>query len=105
MDSDLLEVEASHTLVVKDLTLLHNSSVHLQEIVGSPDPFLPQTLPLVAGVCELSDEVKSIILSQSETQGSVELVLKEQQDFHQTIIGTIEENESKITVAAQEFKK
>ncbi len=53
-----LEVEASHALVVKDLALLHNSSLQLKEIVGSPDPLVPKVLPLTSGIRDLSDEVK-----------------------------------------------
>ncbi len=44
------------------------------------------------------------MFSQSETQESVELVLKGQQDFRQTITESIEENEAKIAVASHDFK-
>jgi hypothetical protein len=99
-----LEVEASHALVVKDLSFLHNASIGLKEVVGSPDPEQPQTLLLVEGVRELSEEVRSVVGSQQATQDSVELVLKGQRDFRQSIVESLEENEIKLTAAAQSFK-
>ncbi len=99
-----LEVEASHALAVKDLALLHNLAVQFKEIVSLLDPLVPQTLPLTSGMRELSDEVKNLMFSQSETQDSVKLVLIGQQDFRQTIIESIEENETKISVATHDFQ-
>ena len=98
-----LEVEASHALVVKDLSLLHQVTSTLKTIVGTPDSSLSQSLPLVIGVRDLSLEVQGIAEAHQETQGSVELVLKGQQDFRQTIIEAIEESEGKISSATQEF--
>jgi hypothetical protein len=96
-----LEVEASHALVVKDLLLLHKSSSVLRSIIGTPDP--KSSAPLMTSVKVLSDEVRNVATAQADTHASVNSVLKTQQDFRQSIIEAVEENESHFLSAVQEL--
>jgi len=97
-----LEVEASHTLVIKDLLLLHKAARMLKTVVGVPD--LPLNMSVATSLQALSDDVKVVVSTQADTNATVDSVLKTQQDFRQTIIEAVEENESHFSSVTQEFK-
>jgi hypothetical protein len=99
-----LKVEASYALVVKDLSLLHKMSSMLKTTVGVSEFSPPQDNSLVSSMCLLTEDLKGVVIAQSEAQTMVANVMKSQQDSRQMMVEAIEENESHVQEATKTFQ-
>jgi len=99
-----LEGEASHALVVKDLSVLHKASLLLKNTVGISDFLAVQEHNLIASMHLFTEEVKGVVAVQSETHSTIENAIKMQKKFCQTIVEAMEENECHVQEASRNFK-
>jgi len=97
-----LEVKASHALVVKDLQLLHKTFSTLKSIVRTPE--LIPNHSVAESLQVLLEDVKIVSTTQASTNAIVDSAVKSNQEFRQTIIEAVEENEGQFIAAVQEFK-